>query len=216
MGKAASGPAPAGAGGLMAQVLKPAVRAGIEAAALRCFADRGYAGTSMAQVAAEAGTAPGNVYRYFASKQALFDAVVPADLPARHDRLLDARIEALARGAAGDPAAAADLLDFWLDHRLAVVVLLDKAEGTPHADRPAEFVRRLVAHVERSLGFPLEPVHRELLEVVFDNTRRALARFLRSSPDREHVRALVTGFWSYQVPGLDALLATIRTEAAGS
>jgi hypothetical protein len=58
-------------------------------------------------------------------------------------------------------------------------------------------------------------VHREVLEVVFDNTRRALARFLRSSADREHVRALVTGFWSYQVPGLDALSAAIRAEAGG-
>ncbi len=215
MGGAASGPALAGAGGLMAQVLKLEVRAGIEAAALRCFADRGYDGTSVAQIAAEAGTAPGNVYRYFASKRALFDAVVPETLPARHDRLLDARIEALARGAAGDPSAAADLLDFWLDHRLAVVVLLDRAEGTPHADRPAAFVRRMVTHAERSLGVPLGPVHREVLEVVFDNTRRALARFLRSSADREHVRALVTGFWSYQVPGLDALSAAIRAEAAG-
>jgi len=216
VGRAASGRALAGAGGLMAQVLKREVRAGIEAAALRSFADRGYDGTSIAQIAAEAGTAPGNVYRYFASKQALFDAVVPAELPTRHDRLLDARIEALARGAAGDPSAAAELLDFWLDHRLAVVVLLDRAEGTPHADRPAAFVRRLVAHAERSLGVPLGPVHRELLEVVFDNTRRALARFLRSSADRDHVRALVIGFWSYQVPGLDALLAAIRAEIAGS
>ncbi|WP_139177257.1 TetR/AcrR family transcriptional regulator [Geodermatophilus siccatus] len=200
----------------MAQVLKPAVRAGIEAAALRCFADAGYGGTSVARIATAAGTAPANVYRYFPSKAALLDAVVPADLPVRHDRLLDVRIEALARGAEGGAAAAAELLEFWLDHRLAVVVLLDRAEGTPFADYPAAFVQRLVAHVERSLGVPLSAVHRELLDLVFDNTRRALARILRSPGDREHARALVTGFWSYQVPGLDGLVAAIRADATGS
>jgi AcrR family transcriptional regulator len=194
----------------MAQVLKPAVRARIQSAALRCFADRGYAGTSMAEIASAAGTAPANVYRYFPSKEALFAAVVPADLADRHDRLLDTRIAALAEGTADRSAAAAQLLDFWLDHRLAVVVLLDRAEGTPVAGYPAAFVRRLVAHAERSLDTPPAPVQREILDLVFDNTRRALAHILRTARDREHARALVDAFWSYQLPGLDGLLAALR------
>jgi AcrR family transcriptional regulator len=199
----------------MAQVLKAAVRARIEAAALRCFADQGYGGTSIASIAGAAGTAPANVYRYFPSKEALFDAVVPADLPARHDRLLDTRVAALAEGTADRSAAAAELLDFWLDQPLAVVVLLDRAEGTPFSGYPAAFVGRLVEHVERSLGRPATPVQREVLELVFDNTRRALARILRTADDRDHARALVAGFWSYQVPGLEALVAAFRADPDG-
>jgi AcrR family transcriptional regulator len=197
----------------MAQVLKHAVRVRIEEAALRCFAERGYGGTSMAEIAAAAQTAPGNVYRYFASKEALFDAVVPARLVVRHDELLDARVTALAQRT-GERAAAAELLDFWLDHRLAVVVLLDRAEGTPVADHPAAFVARLVGHVERALGGAPAPVHREVLELVFDNTRRAIARMLLTGRDREHTRALITAFWSYQVPGLDGLMAVMAAERA--
>ncbi len=203
----------------MAQVLKEAVRRRIEEAALRCFAERGYPGTSVAAIAAAAGTAPGNVYRYFPSKEALFDAVVPRQLADRHDQLLDARVTALARrgsadagAGAGAEVAAAELLEFWLDHRLAVVVLLDRAEGTPLAGHPAAFVARLVAHVERALGGPPPPVHREVLELVFDNTRRAIARMLLTGRDRAHTRALVAAFWSYQVPGLDGLLAGIAAE----
>jgi len=199
----------------MVQVLKPAVRGRIEDAALRCFAERGYAGTSMAGIAAAAGTAPGNVYRYFPSKEALFDAVVPRQLADRHDELLDARVTALARRT-GEDAAAAELLDFWLDHRLAVVVLLDRADGTPLAGHPAAFVRRLVDHVERALGGPPPPVHREVLELVFDNTRRAIARMLLTGRDRAHTRALVTAFWSYQVPGLDGLMAAMTAERAAA
>jgi AcrR family transcriptional regulator len=193
----------------MAQVLKQEVRERIEAAALHCFAHHGYAGTSITQVAREAGAAPANVYRYFDSKQALFDAVVPADLPARHDRLLDRRVAELAAGPAGGPSAS-ELLDFWLAHRLAVVVLLDRAEGTRFAGYPAAFVRRLVESVERTLDHDPSPVHRETLELVFDNTRRALAQILRTATGREHARALVATFWSYQVPGVEGLVRHLR------
>ncbi|MGY1690685.1 helix-turn-helix domain-containing protein [Geodermatophilus sp. SYSU D01105] len=196
----------------MAQVLKAAVRARIEDAALRSFAVQGYGGTSMAQIASAAATATANVYRYFPSKEALFAAVVPADLPSRHDRLLDTRVAALAEGRGNRAPAAAELLDFWLDHRLAVVVLLDRAEGTPFAGYPAAFVRRLVDHALRSLDQPPPGAGREVLELVFDNTRRALAHILRTARDREHARALVTAFWSYQLPGLDGLMAFLRED----
>jgi AcrR family transcriptional regulator len=200
----------------MAQVLKQAVRARIQHAALRCFAEQGYAGTSMAGIAAAAETAPGNVYRYFASKEALFASVVPAELVQRHDELLDARVAALGAGAGDRSATAAELLDFWLDHRLAVVVLLDRAAGTPVAGHPAAFVQRLVEHTERAVGGTVPPVHREVLELVFDNTRRAIARMLLTGRDREHTRALVAAFWSYQLPGLDGLVAAIEAELAGT
>jgi hypothetical protein len=139
---------------------------------------------------------------------------VPADLVDRHDQLLDTRVAALAR-ATGEPSAAAEeLLEFWLDHRLAVVVLLDRADGTPVAGYPAAFVRRLVEHVERALDAAPSPVHREVLELVFDNTRRALARMLLTGRDREHTRALVAAFWSYQLPGLDGLVSAMAAERA--
>lgn len=206
----------------MAQVLKPEVRGRIEAAALECFARLGYEATTVARIAERAGVAAGNVYRYVASKEALFAAVLPADLPQRLDALLDQRIAALAEGSparrAGVPAIpdphAEDLLGFWLDHRLAVVVLLDRAEGTPYAAYPAAFVRRMVDHVEATLGFAVGPTDRAVLDLVFDNTRRALARILLSTDDRDEVRRRVAAFWSYQVPGLDGLLEHLRAGRA--
>jgi AcrR family transcriptional regulator len=196
----------------MAQVLKTTVRARIEAAALCCFAHQGYDGTTMAQIAASAQTAPANVYRYFASKEALFTTVVPADLPDRHDRLLDTRIAALTQTQPG--SAAQELLDFWLDQRLAVVVLLDRADGTPYSGYPAAFVQRLVDHAGRSLNHPPSPAHRQILELVFDNTRRALAQILLHAQDRNETSKLIAAFWSYQIPGLNGLLAHLRNDAA--
>jgi AcrR family transcriptional regulator len=195
----------------MAQVLKTTVRTRIEAAALSCFADQGYDGTTMAQIAARAQTAPANVYRYFASKEALFTAVVPADLADRHNRLLDTRIATLAQRQ--PTSAARELLDFWLEHRLAVVVLLDRADGTPYSDYPASFVQRLIDHAGNTLIHPLPPAHRKILELVFDNTRRALAQILLHARDRNETRELIEAFWSYQLPGLNGLLAHLRGDA---
>jgi len=197
----------------MAQVLKATVRTNIQEAALRCFAGQGYSGTSMADIAAAAGTAPANLYRYYPSKEALFDAVVPEDLARRHDFLLDTRIAALAQGSAHEAATAAELLlDFWLEHRLAMIVLLDKAVGTRFAAYPAAFVERLVTHAASALDGDPSPPHDEILRLVFDNTRKAIARILATGGDREHISALITAFWSYQLPGLRGLMAYINAD----
>ena len=45
-------------------------------AAVRCFVDRGYAATTVADIAREAGVAKGTVYVYFPTKEALFEEAV--------------------------------------------------------------------------------------------------------------------------------------------
>jgi TetR/AcrR family transcriptional repressor of uid operon len=48
-------------------------------AAQRCFARNGFHQTSMQQISAEAGMSPGNLYRYFASKEALIAGIAARD-----------------------------------------------------------------------------------------------------------------------------------------
>jgi AcrR family transcriptional regulator len=195
----------------MAQVLKDAVRARIEVAALFCFAHQGYDGTTVAQIAASARTAPANVYRYFPSKQVLFEAVVPPDLPACHDRLLDARIAALGSprtGPAG-PRVARLLARATAGRRGAARPSPgNPIRRLPHSFRPAPGR----ACRGRSLNHPLSPVHRQILELIFDNTRRALAQILLRAQDRNEAVELIAAFWSYQIPGLDGLLAFLRKD----
>lgn len=50
---------------------KVATREALQAAALRLFAERGYAATSCADVAAEAGVSPATLFRYFPTKEDL-------------------------------------------------------------------------------------------------------------------------------------------------
>jgi AcrR family transcriptional regulator len=203
----------------MPQVQKPEVRARIQAAALALFADHGFRGTAMADVAARAGVAVANLYRYYANKEALFAAVVPDELAARHRVLLDRTVRSLTYLARGTPPPAANahseaLLQLWLAHRHAVIILLDRGADTAFADYGARFVARLVQLTVAELRRPVAPTTRAVLSVIFDNTRRALAALLRSSSDEAALRTSITLFRRYQTAGLAAVLAELTPLAA--
>jgi AcrR family transcriptional regulator len=86
-----------------------ATRAALLEEATALFARRGYAGTSLEDVASASHVTRGAVYHHFASKQALFEAV----LDAQEER---ATAEVMAAATAEDPWDAAMLaLDAFLD-----------------------------------------------------------------------------------------------------
>jgi AcrR family transcriptional regulator len=68
----------------MAQVKKPAVREAIFEAARMLFRDQGYNGTTLTQIAVEAGISTANLYSYFNSK---FDILYSVYDPWLRDRL---------------------------------------------------------------------------------------------------------------------------------
>lgn len=203
----------------MPQVQKPEVREKILRAALDVFADRGFVGGTMPEIAARAGMAPANLYRYFDRKEALFDAVLPRSLVAEHSRLLAGSVRSLAGLASGTPVASTEaneqLLSFWLAHRQAVIVLLDRAAGTPHAEYGARLVRRLVALSvaqlrEANPSARISPEARRVLASIFDGTRRAIVDILERSPREDSLRASIAAFRSYQIAGLAGFAIWLR------
>lgn len=75
-------------------------------AALACFAEKGFAGTRMDDVAARAGITKGTIYLYFESKEALFKALARQSIGAQLENVL-AHVQAF-------QGASADLLRFVL------------------------------------------------------------------------------------------------------
>jgi len=89
------------------QERRQATRSAVIKAAQRLFGDRGFAATTMDEVAAAARVAKGAVYHHFATKEALFEAVfdqVSAELLAEVDRIARAETDALAAMAKGTQA----------------------------------------------------------------------------------------------------------------
>ncbi len=84
-----------------------ATRAAIVKGAKRLFGERGFANTTMDNVATAAHVAKGAVYHHFETKEALFEAVfdeVSQDLVAEVDRIARSEKDALAAIAAGTQA----------------------------------------------------------------------------------------------------------------
>ncbi|MEZ4381279.1 MAG: helix-turn-helix domain-containing protein [Nannocystaceae bacterium] len=204
----------------MPQVLKEEVRRRIVAAALEIFAARGYASATISAIAERAGIGAASLYRYYAGKAELFAAVVPAALAERFEALLEGRVQALAHlsGAAargrGD-GGADELLDFWIEARLAVVILLDRAEGTAYARYGERFVELLttatLAQIEDATpGILIPAPARFVLARIFEGTRRTLAAILEEHADEAALRQAIAAFWSYQLPGLAGFARRLR------
>lgn len=76
-------------------------------AAVRCFARSGFHGSSIAGLCAEAGMSPGHLYHYFASKEAIVEAMVVANL----ERTADAFAASV-----DDGASVLDVIAAQFDH----------------------------------------------------------------------------------------------------
>ncbi len=205
----------------MAQVLKEEVERAIRRAALEVFARDGYEGATMAAMGREAGVSTGNIYRYFGSKEALFEAVIPDALAKTLMALVEARVAAL-RGVTDlsqlPPQApfrlfSAELLWLCISHRHAVVVLLARARGTPHADFGQRLTRRLVelaqAHFQAlPRARQLTPPERFLLERIYRNLLGVLVEALAEWSEPDAITAAVRAYERYHLAGLLALFTT--------
>jgi AcrR family transcriptional regulator len=209
----------------MPQVLKPDVRERILRAALAAFARGGFAAATMGEIARDAGMAVANLYRYYASKEELFAAAIPAETVARFEQLLERSVHAHARLAglsrADGDAGASELLDFWIEQRLLVVVLLDRARASQYESFGQRFVERLVtlSIAEIRAAHPGVLVSREarlVLTQIFENTRRTIAVLLETYSDERAIRRAVASFRSYQVAGLAGFTRAVVAEGGSA
>lgn len=197
----------------MPQVKKDEVEERIREGALRTFAVAGWEGATMSDVARAAGVSTGNLYRYFASKEELFEAVVGADFVASFRGLLRARVRSLAAGPANAYAeAVAALLDFAIAHRLRVVILLGRAKGSRHEEVASEVVQELVelaeAHFrERGEHGVLSPPRRFVLRRIYESLVETTVAILAEHEDPRAIREATAAFDAYHLTGMRAFFA---------
>lgn len=207
----------------MAQTLKPEIASRILSAAEHVFAECGYEKATMAAIAERADLSTGNAYRYFAGKDALFDALISDDFAAELLKLVRQRVESLARApslTALDAAAQADaeaLLQFFCAQRLRVITLLDRAAGSRHAGFQERFIQSLLgptrARLKADLGAARLPDTVEtVLHSVFRNTVQSLVHILAAYADEAKIREAFSAFWSYQLAGLAGFTRWVNHE----
>lgn len=185
-------------------------------AAERVFARSGYRGATMKDIAREAAISTGNLYRYFENKDALFDTLFTDAFAERFVQLLERRVGSLVTssdvGALDDEAErdGQELLQFWIDHRPRVIVLLSRAEGTRFEGFSQRFVELLMQPTLRSLRQRsgrrrLPAVVHFTLQTLFQNTVRTIVAILETHESEAELRQAFAAFWSYQLAGLAGL-----------
>lgn len=123
--------------------------------AIELFSSQGYAEVTMSHIASAAGVAKGSVYRYFPSKEALFDAVVEElvnDTAAR----FAAAVEDLggAAGVAHDPEKAATVFARLVARAMPILLELGVRAAKGHEPSQA-IARHLLRTLAESAGRPL-------------------------------------------------------------
>ncbi|MCB1445058.1 MAG: TetR/AcrR family transcriptional regulator [Rhizobiaceae bacterium] len=203
----------------MAQRLKEEVRDRIVEAAAAVFAERGYSAAKLADMADRAGISTSNIYKYFDNKEALFDEIVTVPIAAELLRRLRTRIRDIGRleqwgeaDAAGSASARA-LLSFWVDNRLAVLILLRGAEGTRFGHvrglMTREMERLSTRYILKRQDRPsLTPVARFVLHRMFARTVDMVADILAAHAEPSAIQQAFAIFWRYQLAGLEALMKT--------
>lgn len=136
----------------MARTADPNRRSDIMAAARAAFVERGYAQTRIADVAARAGVAPGTIYLYFESKEAIlvalvdrfFERLAAITLPMLRQAPPAAAIANAVRAAFAFTAEERDLLKLvHLDTGLATL--------TSHSNARLDYYRALTEHLAEEM-----------------------------------------------------------------
>lgn len=149
-------------------------RARILDAAERVFAEKGYAGATLRDIAAEAGAQVGLVHHHGHGKAALFRQTIAR----RAEELARHRLDALAARKAGGAPDLAAVMECFLGPYLRL------AEG----DRQWRAYARLVAHVSA------DPAWREISEAHFDPTAQVfIGEIAALYPDAPRAR-IAAGF----------------------
>ncbi len=199
----------------MPQRPKREVRQAIIDAGASAFAEIGFERATLAGIARCAGTSVGNVYKYFASKEELFAAAIPAAFVKQLKQQIQRQVKAL--GDARDVLALApehpyhqatdELLRLSLAHRAQILFLLRHAEGTAHAGFVDRLVRQLVGlargYAEGAYpGAQLTRAERRSLTRTYRAFIAHLAAILEQEKSEAAVREAVRLLSAYHLSGL--------------
>ena len=196
----------------MAQYKKESVKEVIDGAALAVFAQKGYKGTKISDISAYGGISVGNIYRYYKNKEEIFNSVMPEAFMEEVRGLLLKKIEAaneeksstLPQGAEDFWLTNREVLEFLLQNRLRLLIMLGNNEGTCYDGAKEELVEFLIAAaskgrvVEEATAFLLRGIYRSLVDMTL--------WILSAEEDPQKTRKSLESLNTYHLFGMTELM----------
>lgn len=198
----------------------------IEKCALKEFLEKGFNGASLRKIVKEAGVTTGAFYKYYPTKEALFEGLAgPCTEYVYH--LFDTNYEAFIRqdlsgqvtNMKANSAFLTDrLIDYIYDHHDIFKLILTASEGTPYTD----FVHNLAVREEKSTicfaelmrqnGMQVAPLDRQFVHMVSSGLFSAVFEIVLHDMDREHAMERVRMLRTFYTAGWEKILGISFTE----
>lgn len=140
-------------GGSVMQYLKEEIRNNIIAAAIKEFTERGYHSASMRVIAADAGAAIGNVYRYFKNKDELFNTIVEPVYIRFTSMVFDLYMpqESVPEMHLMTEDITDKIMEFYDEYAVELLILIDKSNGSKYEDIKEELIRLINYRIKSEL-----------------------------------------------------------------
>lgn len=143
------------------QVLKDYVRMNILESARKEFLSRGYAKASMRDIAQNAGITVGNIYRYYDSKEFLFEAVVDPTFIEITDLIQNIHFDQFETYERQEYVTfrnefTRQFMEIVKENKEEIVILIKCAEGTRYKGAKSQFAQIIEGKVSKYVGDVIE------------------------------------------------------------
>jgi AcrR family transcriptional regulator len=145
------------------QYLKDEIRNSIIEEALKEFKKSGYKGASIRNIAKNSNTSVGNLYKYFESKEELYESVIGSV----YNKLMN-YINQFAEVELNDKAAEIfyqlmdKIIEIFYESSTEIAVLLNKSEGSKYENCKKSFVEFVTKIVTEMMKYELSKVNKKL------------------------------------------------------
>jgi AcrR family transcriptional regulator len=180
---------------IIVQVLKEEIKELILTTAEKSFLEQGFERTSMKDIARQVGVSTGNLYRYFANKEALFDAVTR---PAYQS--LQFLIQAHEQNDGNDTPLGASIMDqlayvlseLLIEYREGLLILIYGSQGTSREGAKEELCRLFASHIETHLNSTNRQIARPVAVAFLEGYFEIIRLFTEKNQIHEATKQYIT------------------------
>ena len=177
------------------------------------FSKKDFKAASLRQIALRAGTTIGNLYHYFESKEALFEALVGSEfegfknLIGKHSNLVTPE-EALQKASVKEWR---EMLKAFIGYLTPIFtkrfyILLNCSEGTRYEGTKGYFIKFAKDHFLEHMDEMNSDCPRELSQVIAEQLLNGILSIIRDYEDEERKKALLTELFLFYIIGVMGLL----------
>ncbi len=201
----------------MAQTKKDVVKTSIDNAALKIFSKKGFQDARIMDIAAEANTSVGNIYRYYKSKTDIFYSVVPESIISDLQEILvrkivNPNVEEILKGGALKTSSliSEEFIDFLITNKQKLSIAFQGSQGTKYVGIKEKTIFYIIQTVKnRYLQMHridiLERVSYEDLENIYENLFSMIMNTLVRSKSNEDIKKSLQIINQYNLFGITSL-----------